>query len=161
MIFALNKYKTFQFQFHRAFVTIRTILIWDVYHFHKPLEIRHTMNDRPHHIILCICYNTLSIQWYSGNRRVSSYREKRSLNTSLYSYSRDKQGQTPSQRWNNIQAAFNRITTEKHKTLNQCWFNVGPAPYTLNNIGSTEGALQYYYHATPGEPLQGSSGVAW
>ena len=25
--------------------------------------------------------------------------------------------------------------------------------YTLNNIGSLEGTLQYYHHATPGEPL--------
>ena len=33
--------------------------------------------------------------------------------------------------------------------------------YTLNNIGTLEGTLQYYYHATPGEPLQGSPGVAW
>ena len=33
--------------------------------------------------------------------------------------------------------------------------------YTLNNIGSSEGTLQYYYHATPGEPLQGSPGVEW
>ena len=32
---------------------------------------------------------------------------------------------------------------------------------TLNNIGSLEGTLQYYHHATPGEPLQGSPGVAW
>ena len=28
-------------------------------------------------------------------------------------------------------------------------------PYTLNNIGYLEGTLQYYHHATPGEPLQG------
>ena len=27
--------------------------------------------------------------------------------------------------------------------------------------GSLEGTLQYYHHATPGEPLQGSPGVAW
>ena len=33
--------------------------------------------------------------------------------------------------------------------------------YTLNNIGSLEGTLQYYHHATKGEPLQGSPGVAW
>ena len=33
-------------------------------------------------------------------------------------------------------------------------------PYTLNNIGSVEGTLQYFYYATPGEPLQGSPGVA-
>ena len=33
--------------------------------------------------------------------------------------------------------------------------------YTLNNIGSFEGTPQYYYHATPGEPLQGSPGAAW
>ena len=33
--------------------------------------------------------------------------------------------------------------------------------YTLNKLGSLEGAFQYYYHATPGEPLQGSPGVAW
>ena len=32
---------------------------------------------------------------------------------------------------------------------------------TLNNIGSLEGTLQYYHHVTPGEPLQGSPGVAW
>ena len=32
---------------------------------------------------------------------------------------------------------------------------------TLNNIGSLEGTLQYYHHATPGELLQGSPGVAW
>ena len=32
--------------------------------------------------------------------------------------------------------------------------------YTLNNIG-LEGTLQYYHHATPGEPLRGSPGVAW
>ena len=31
----------------------------------------------------------------------------------------------------------------------------------LNNIGSLERTLQYYCHATPGLPLQGSSGVAW
>ena len=24
--------------------------------------------------------------------------------------------------------------------------------YTLNKIGSLEGTIQYYYHATPGEP---------
>ena len=29
--------------------------------------------------------------------------------------------------------------------------------YTLNNIGSLEGTLQYYYHATPGEP----AGFSW
>ena len=29
--------------------------------------------------------------------------------------------------------------------------------YSLNNIGSLEGTLQYYHHATPG----GSPGVAW
>ena len=28
--------------------------------------------------------------------------------------------------------------------------------HTLNNIGSIEGTLQYYYHAASGEPLQGS-----
>ena len=33
--------------------------------------------------------------------------------------------------------------------------------YTLNNIGSLEGTLEYYYHATPGEPLQVSPGVEW
>ena len=33
--------------------------------------------------------------------------------------------------------------------------------YTPNNIGSLEWTFQYYYHATPGEPLQGSPGVAW
>ena len=33
--------------------------------------------------------------------------------------------------------------------------------YTLNNIGSLEGTLEYYYHTIPGEPLQGSTGVAW
>ena len=33
--------------------------------------------------------------------------------------------------------------------------------YTLNNIGSLEGALQYYYHAITGEPCKGSPGVAW
>ena len=33
--------------------------------------------------------------------------------------------------------------------------------YTLNNIGSLEGTIQYYHHAIPGEPLQGSPGVAW
>ena len=33
--------------------------------------------------------------------------------------------------------------------------------YTLKNIGSLEGTLEYYYHATPGEPWQGSPGVAW
>ena len=33
--------------------------------------------------------------------------------------------------------------------------------YTLNNIGSVKRTLQYYYHATPGDPLQGSPGVAW
>ena len=32
--------------------------------------------------------------------------------------------------------------------------------HTLKNIGSLEGTLQYYYHETPGEPLQGSPGVA-
>ena len=32
--------------------------------------------------------------------------------------------------------------------------------YTLNNIGSLEGTLQYYYYATPVEPLQDSPGVA-
>ena len=32
--------------------------------------------------------------------------------------------------------------------------------YTLNNIGSSEGTFQYYYHATPKEPLQGSPRVA-
>ena len=31
--------------------------------------------------------------------------------------------------------------------------------YTLSNIGSLEGTLQYYYYATPGEPLQGYPGV--
>ena len=31
--------------------------------------------------------------------------------------------------------------------------------YTLNNIGSLEETLQYYYHATPGEPLQCSQGL--
>ena len=33
--------------------------------------------------------------------------------------------------------------------------------HTLNIIGSLEGTLQYYYHATPGEPLQGSPWVTW
>ena len=33
--------------------------------------------------------------------------------------------------------------------------------YTLNNIASLEGTLQYDNHATPGGPLQGSPGVAW
>ena len=33
--------------------------------------------------------------------------------------------------------------------------------YTLNNIGSLEGTLQYYRHATTGEPLKGSPAVAW
>ena len=28
-------------------------------------------------------------------------------------------------------------------------------------LGSVEGTLQDYHHATPGEPLQGSPGVAW
>ena len=32
---------------------------------------------------------------------------------------------------------------------------------TLTNTGSLEGTLQFYYHATPIEPLQGSPGVAW
>ena len=32
---------------------------------------------------------------------------------------------------------------------------------TLNNTGFLVRTLQYYYHATPGEPLQGSPGVAW
>ena len=32
---------------------------------------------------------------------------------------------------------------------------------TLNNISYLEGAFQYYHHATPGEHLQGSPGVAW
>ena len=31
---------------------------------------------------------------------------------------------------------------------------------TLNNIGYLDRTLEYYYHATPGEPLQGSPGVA-
>ena len=31
---------------------------------------------------------------------------------------------------------------------------------TLNNKGSLEGTLQYYYHATPGEPYEGSPEVA-
>ena len=31
--------------------------------------------------------------------------------------------------------------------------------YTLNNRGSLEETLCYYYHATPGEPLQGSPRV--
>ena len=33
--------------------------------------------------------------------------------------------------------------------------------YTLNNIGSLKRTLQYYHHATPGEPYKGSPGVAW
>ena len=33
--------------------------------------------------------------------------------------------------------------------------------YTVNNMSSLEGTLQYYHNATPGEPLQGSPGVAW
>ena len=33
--------------------------------------------------------------------------------------------------------------------------------YNLNTIGFLEGTLQYYYHATPGEPLQGYPGVTW
>ena len=33
--------------------------------------------------------------------------------------------------------------------------------HTLNNVDSLEGTFQNYYHATPGEPLQGSPGVAW
>ena len=47
------------------------------------------------------------------------------------------------------------------------WNHVGYLPawnhviITLNNIGSLEGTLQYYHHATPGEPLQGSPGVVW
>ena len=32
---------------------------------------------------------------------------------------------------------------------------------TLKNIGSLEGTIEYYYHSTPEEPLQGSAGVAW
>ena len=35
------------------------------------------------------------------------------------------------------------------------------AVYTLSNIGSLEGTLEYYYHATPEEPLQGFPGAAW
>ena len=31
--------------------------------------------------------------------------------------------------------------------------------YTLNNIGYLEGTLEYYYHATPAEPLYDSPGV--
>ena len=32
---------------------------------------------------------------------------------------------------------------------------------TLNNIGSLKRALQYHYHATPGELCKGSPGIAW
>ena len=33
--------------------------------------------------------------------------------------------------------------------------------YTLNNIGYLKRTYHYYYHATPGEPCEGSAGVAW
>ena len=33
--------------------------------------------------------------------------------------------------------------------------------YTLKNIGASKRTLEYYYHATPGEPCKGSPGVAW
>ena len=35
------------------------------------------------------------------------------------------------------------------------------AVHVQNKIGSLEGTLQYYYHATPEKPLQISPGVAW
>ena len=38
-------------------------------------------------------------------------------------------------------------------------YNIGFVVYTLNNISSLEGTLQYNHHATPGEPLQGSLGL--
>ena len=39
--------------------------------------------------------------------------------------------------------------------------NYDLATFTLSNVGSLKGTLQYNHHATPGEPLQGSPGVAW
>ena len=33
--------------------------------------------------------------------------------------------------------------------------------YTVSDIGSSEGTIQYCYHGTPEEPLQGSLGVEW
>ena len=41
------------------------------------------------------------------------------------------------------------------------WDAVITRIYTLNNIGSLKKNLQYYYHATPGEPCKCSPGVAW
>ena len=35
------------------------------------------------------------------------------------------------------------------------------AYYVINNIGYLERTLEYYYHATPGEPCKGSPGIAW
>ena len=43
----------------------------------------------------------------------------------------------------------------------KCFVFAGYRSYTLNNIGSLKRTLQYYYHATPGEPCKGSPGVAW
>ena len=34
-------------------------------------------------------------------------------------------------------------------------------PYTLNNIGSLRGTLEYYHHTNPWAPLQGSHGFVW
>ena len=47
------------------------------------------------------------------------------------------------------------------RSLSICLAGLINPMYTLSNTGSLEGTLQYYYHATPGEPLQDSPRVAW
>ena len=74
----------------------------------------------------------------------------------------------PDRRWPNITVPQHWISVScllGYASAGQSSFNFDSRcrvnMFHLNNIGSSVGTHVYYYHATPGEPLQGSPGLTW